>query len=172
MWCKPAAVLASLRNRRRPDESGAAWVPRTFKSHRPVEPDVDRLVDDPHPPPAQLADDPIAGDPPPFLQPVPRPVRLADEALDQGQPFQRRDEVVAEVGIRLGERLRVGRPARRPGLEIRLDRLAEPLVEVSLDRLGRAVLGKPSRSMTAGSGRSKSGDVITARDLIRPLSLE
>ena len=36
---------------------------------RAVEPDVDRLVDDPHAAAAQLADDPVAGDPPPRFEP-------------------------------------------------------------------------------------------------------
>ncbi len=44
-----------------------------LQGHRSVETDVNRLVDRPHPPPAELADDPVAGDPPSGLEPIAGP---------------------------------------------------------------------------------------------------
>ena len=86
--------------------------------------------------PAQLSDDPVTRDPPPFLQPVPRPVRPADQAPDQGQALQRGHQVVAEVGIAGRELLGIGRGPRLGQLQIRLDRLAQALVAVDGTNLG------------------------------------
>ncbi len=109
-----------------------------LQRHRPVEPDVDRLVDDPHAAAAQLADDPVAGDPPARLQPLPRLARLADQPLHQRQPLQSRAEVVAQVGIPRREEVRVGRIPRLGQREVLLDRLTQPLVSVGRFGLGTA----------------------------------
>ena len=120
-----------------------------LQRHRPVEPDVHRLVDRPHAAAAQLAHDPVAGDPLARLQPSarprprPSPEPAADPAhqpVDQLQALQGRAQVVPQVGVARGELLEVGRlvPARpAPGMSS----IASPRRSSLVGGIGR---GSPS----------------------------
>ena len=130
---------------------GGGVRPQHLQGDGAVEADVDGLVDDAHPPPAQLADDPVAGDPAARLQPRPRPVpvRRAHESPDQGQALERGEQVVAEVGVTRRERLGLGGAARLRQGEVGLDRLADALVVV-----GRFGFRSPDHR---GTSRSRRG---------------
>ena len=83
VWCSPAAVRASLKKRRRADESGAACTPGPGH-HRSVQPHVHGLVDRAHSSSTGALGQRGTGDPPARLDTVvePAPAVAPDPVAD------------------------------------------------------------------------------------------
>ena len=110
---------------------------QNLESDRPVQADVNRLVNRSHAPPAQFANHAVTGDPPARLEVptrAPRPERagrLAHQSVHQLQALQGRKDVLAEIRIPGCELIRLWRSTLLDEGKVRLDGLTEAIVAVA-----------------------------------------
>ena len=133
-------MRASFKKRRRADESGAAWTPRTLRATGAVETDVHRLVNGSHSSPTELAHHAVPGDPPARLDAVIEPPAAtaraggrahANQAVNDLQFLERRPNVVFEARVPRCELVAVRRLALLSREQVQLDRFADPIIVVA-----------------------------------------